>query len=284
MSYSNDPYDFDSASDAEMIGYPSPPSSPIGSPIAESPLIARSPLIAKSRKSPKNKSNRRSGPRYIPAPSHLTAKDIFEKHPNRLFYNNILKVALHYNNSQIDEKLQQLGYAKGLARARILSATRWIERHFKITSGGFLVALNLESNRSSVYRHVDVSLRDQVLLSHHAAKIEEAMAWVKKGGPRTPAPAPQPKPCSIAAIAPTNDTNKENESEATAASIFDIKLKKAQMSKTHVCPHLYCSCNFTTAKDNYTHIREVHFQAAESLIQRAKARQIAGHLGWVDLP
>lgn len=222
MSYSNDPYDFDSASDAEMIGYASPPSSPIESP------VARSPLVTKPRKSPKNKSNRRSGPRYIPAPSHLTAKDIFEKHSNRLFYNNILKVALHYNNSQIDEKLQQLGYAKGIARSRSLAATRWIEKHFNITSGGILVASNLESNFNGVYRHVEVSLRDQVLLSHHAAKIEEAMAWVKKGGPRTPAPAlPQSKPCNVAALAPTNDNNKENESEATAASIFDQKLQKA---------------------------------------------------------
>lgn len=124
MSYGNDPYEFDSSSDAEMFGYPSPPLSP-SSPIESS--VAWSALIAKPRRSSqKNKSNSRTDLRvsYVPAPSHLSAKEILEKHPNRLFYNNILKVALQYHNSQIEEKLPQLGYSKYIAYSRIVSATK----------------------------------------------------------------------------------------------------------------------------------------------------------------
>lgn len=283
MSYGNDPYQFDSSSDAEMFGYPSPPSSP-SSPI-ESP-VPRFPLTAKPRRSPqKNKRSRRTDPRisYVPAPSHLSAKEILENHPNRLFYNNILKVALHYDNSQIDEKLLQLGYSKYIAYSRIVSATKWIEKKFKITSGAFLVAFNRESNLNGIYRPVHVIPSDEILLSRNAAKIAEAMAWVKKGGPRTPtASSLLPGPRNVGALATKND-NKENDSEVTAASIFDKKLKKAQEAKTYPCPHLYCSCTFTTASDNCTHICEVHHQAAETLVQRAKDGQIAGPNGWVDL-
>lgn len=279
MFYTNDPYDFDSSSDAELIGYASPPSSPIASP------VARSPLVAKSRKSPQNKNIRRNGPRvsYIPAPSHMSAKDILEKHPNLLYHNNILKVALHYTNAQIDDKLVQLGYTKRIAYARILSATRRIEKHFNITSGAFLTAFNRESSLNGIHRPFHIYPRDQVLLSHHAAKINEAMAWIKKGGPRPPTASPSPKARSVALPVPSDD-NKENEVEITAASIFDEKLQKAQMPKTFVCPHIYCSCSFTTAKDNHRHIREVHYQAAEALVQRANDGQIAGPDGWVDLP
>lgn len=109
------------------------------------------------------------------------------------------------------------------------------------------------------------------------------MAWVKKGGPRIPfVSSPLPKPRNVAALATKND-NKENESKVTAASVFDKKFKKAQMLKTYPCPHLYCSCTFTTASDNYTHFCQVHHHAAETLLQRAKDGQIAGPYGWVDL-
>jgi len=230
-------------------------------------------------------SSSQSRPRvsYVPAPSHLSAKDLLEKHPNRLFYNNILKVALQYDNSQIDEKLMQLGYAKHIAYERIKSATRWIEKLYRISSGAFLVAFNRESNRNGIYRPVHENPKDEIMLARNAAKINEAMAWVKRGGSRIPTISPSPKSLTVAAPVST-DTSKADEAEPTAASIFDKKLKEAQSSKTYPCPHPYCSCTFTTANDNYKHICETHHQASETLVQRAKARQIAGPLGWVDLP
>lgn len=232
-----------------------------------------------------DKSSRQSAPRvsYVPAPSHLSAKEILEKHPNRLFYNNILKVALQYDNSQIDEKLMQLGYAKYIAYERIKSATRWIEKLYRISSGAFLIAFNRESNRNGIYRSVHESPKDEIMLARNAAKINEAMAWVKRGGPRVPTASSSPKSRTVTVPVSTND-NTEKEAEPTAASIFDKKLKEAQVSKTYPCPHPYCSCTFTTANNNYKHICEVHYQASETLVQRAKARQIAGSLGWVDLP
>jgi len=232
-----------------------------------------------------DKSSRRSSPRvsYVPAPSHLSAKDLLEKHPNRLFYNNILKVALQYDNLQIDGQLMQLGYAKYIAYDRIKSATRWIEKLYKISSGAFLIAFNRESNRNGIYRPVHESPKDEIMLVRNAVKINEAMAWVKRGGSRIATTSPSPESRRIVAPVSTN-ANTEKEAEPTAASIFDKKLKEAQASKYYVCPHPYCSCTFTTASDNYKHICEVHFHASETLVQRAKARQIAGPLGWVDLP
>ncbi|KAH0285149.1 hypothetical protein M436DRAFT_86034 [Aureobasidium namibiae CBS 147.97] len=279
MSCNNDSYDFDSSSDAEMIGYPSSPLSPIQHPVAKSPLVAQPCKTRKSGGSRKGAFRMTN----IPLPSHLSAKEIFENHPDRLHNNNLLKVALHYDNSQLYEKLCALGFVKQTLRYRMRSAIKWIEYEFKISSGAFGIAFNREATRNGVYRPVHENPRDDIILARNAAKISEAMAWVKRGGSRIPTTSPSPKSRTVAASVFTNDS-KENEAEPTAASIFHKKLDQAQVSKTYPCPHPYCSCTFTTANDNYKHICEVHYQASETLVQRAKARQIAGPLGWVELP
>jgi hypothetical protein len=187
-----------------------------------------------------------------------------------------LKVALYYDNHQIWEKLRYLVNPQGGFYDRVKRAIKNIETEFNMSSGAFLIAFNRESNRNGIYRRCYQDPKDVIILANNATKIAEAMAWVKRGGPRlvySVAPsahdAPQSRSARVVAMEIT-DVDSEQESERTP--------------QIYPCPHPYCSCTYTDDSSLYEHIRKIHHQNAEALVQRAKNRQVAGPDGWVDLP
>jgi hypothetical protein len=272
MSKSNETPNSDSYKDVEMTDRQQFQSSPTASSIARSPVATK----PRRKRQPRRENPGVSVIKRTPLPASVSAKQILEKYIDRLFFNNLLKVALYYDSSQICEKLRYLADPQAGLRARMRRAIAHIGTEFGMSKGAFYIAFNRESNRNGIYRPCYQDPKDEIVLANNATKIAEAMTWVKRGGPRlvntvTPSAhdVTQPKSPSVVAMEITDDAS-EKESEPTP--------------QIYPCPHPYCSCTYNNDSSLYEHIRKIHHQNAEALVQRAKNRQVAGPDGWVDLP
>lgn len=136
----------------------------------------------------------------VPLPAGLTAKNILEQHTQNLQYNNILKVGLQYSNQEIAKKIAEeatssnkrvSASASGIVK-RINTGIDFIEKEFGIDVGAFRTAYDTARKNNGVPIRGKEGVDDHVL-NANASKINEAMAWVKAGGPR-PAPAVAPAP------------------------------------------------------------------------------------------
>jgi hypothetical protein len=125
-----------------------------------------------------------------PLSPHLSAQQILKKYPDRLHCNNILKVALHYNNSSIANHLLGGAYAPAAVSRRIKAAIKWLASEFNIDDRALHTAFYRERILHGAYSPQRNDMFDDTLLAINAAKVKKAMAWVKKGGSRSTALAP----------------------------------------------------------------------------------------------
>ncbi|KAG9825928.1 hypothetical protein KCU98_g7335, partial [Aureobasidium melanogenum] len=134
----------------------------------------------------------------IPLRAGLSAKDILERHTDNLQYNNILKVGLRYSNQEIAKKVAEAAAgsnkkfstgASGVVK-RINTGIDFIEKEFNMDAGAFRTAYDTARKDNGISIRGKDGVDDQVLAAN-ASKINEAMAWVKSGGPR-PAAAVAP--------------------------------------------------------------------------------------------
>jgi hypothetical protein len=133
--------------DSEMTDYQQPRSSPIGNSVARSRALTKTGRTPKSRVKP-------MGPlriRQTPLPAHLSPQQILEKFPGRLYYNDLLKVALQYDNRRITDRVSRDSPTTGVCQ-RIAAATDWIESEFKTSRGAFHIAFDRECCRNGVNR------------------------------------------------------------------------------------------------------------------------------------
>lgn len=136
----------------------------------------------------------------VPLRAGLSAKDILERHTDNLQYNNILKVGLLYSNQEIAKKVAEAAVgstkkfstgASGVVK-RINTGIDFIEKEFGMDVGAFRNAYDTERKNNGIPIRGKDGVDDQVLAAN-ASKINDAMTWVKTGGPR---------PAVAAAVAP----------------------------------------------------------------------------------
>ncbi|KAH0021042.1 hypothetical protein KCU78_g6269, partial [Aureobasidium melanogenum] len=136
----------------------------------------------------------------VPLRAGLSAKDILERHTDNLQYNNILKVGLHYSNQEIAKKVAEAAAgsnkkfstgASGVVK-RINTGIDFIEKEFGMDVGAFRTAYDTARKNNGIPIRGKDGVDDQVL-AVNATKINDAMTWVKTGGPR-PAAAGSPAP------------------------------------------------------------------------------------------
>ncbi|KAH0261931.1 hypothetical protein KCU91_g13721, partial [Aureobasidium melanogenum] len=127
----------------------------------------------------------------VPLRAGLSAKDILERHTENLQYNNILKVGLHYSNQEVAKKVAEAAVssnkkfstgASGVVK-RINTGIDFIEKEFEIDVGAFRTAYDTARKNNGIPIRSKDGVDDQVLAAN-ASKINEAMTWVKSGGPR----------------------------------------------------------------------------------------------------
>lgn len=156
----------------------------------------------------------------VPLPAGLSAKDILDRHIDNLQYNNILKVGLNYSNQEIAKKVAEDAEGKnkkfstgasGVVK-RINTGIDFIEKEFDMDVGAFRTAYDTARKNNGIPTRGKDGVDDQILAAN-ASKINEAMAWVKAGGPRpaaTVAPAPVPTGYAPAATVPNNNQGHVN--------------------------------------------------------------------------
>ncbi|KAK6004356.1 hypothetical protein QM012_008218 [Aureobasidium pullulans] len=136
----------------------------------------------------------------VPLPAGLSTKTILEKHTDNLQYNNILKVGLEYSNQEIARKVAEDAVrqnkkastsSSGVVK-RINTGIDFIEKEFEIDVGAFRTAYDTARKNNGIPIRGKDGVDDQILAAN-APKINEAMAWVKAGGPH-PANAVAPAP------------------------------------------------------------------------------------------
>lgn len=138
-----------------------------------------------------------------PLSSHLLAKEILEKDSNRLYYNNILKVGLTSRNCEIADKLLVPDGVRNVTR-RINTAVGWIESELKMDRGAFHYAYHRERKLLGIWNYRYDSFNETILAAN-ANKINDAMIWIKRGGPRSVAfplasHAPRSEPPEIVVV------------------------------------------------------------------------------------
>ncbi|KAG9674809.1 hypothetical protein KCU95_g16505, partial [Aureobasidium melanogenum] len=156
----------------------------------------------------------------VPLRAGLSAKDILERHTDNLQYNNILKVGLQYSNQEIAKKVAEAAVgstkkfstgASGVVK-RINTGIDFIEKEFGMDVGAFRTAYDTERKNNGIPIRGKDGVDDQVLAAN-ASKINDAMAWVKSGGPRpvvAVAPAPVPTGYEPAFPAPNANSGSIN--------------------------------------------------------------------------
>jgi hypothetical protein len=255
--------------DFEMTDYQQPRSSPIGSSVARSRALTKTGRTPKSRVKP-------MGPlriRQTPLSAHLSPQQILEKFPGRLYYNNLLKVALQYDNRRITDRVSRDSPTTGVCQ-RIAAATDWIESEFKISRGAFRIAFDRECCRNGVNRfnHYDVPSEEKRLAAN-AAKINEAMAWVKSGGPR---PVPTPLPSSHGTSIDLTNTRlqQEHQSQSVLDHLVPVNTTapEEELPLIFLCPHPDCTGKFSKLPLLHTHILSNHLQNAGRLLKSASAQ------------
>ncbi|KAG9600879.1 hypothetical protein KCU77_g3106, partial [Aureobasidium melanogenum] len=152
----------------------------------------------------------------VPLRAGLSAKDILERHTDHLQYNNILKVGLEYSNQEIAKKVVEAAVgsnkkfstgASGVVK-RINTGIDFIEKEFDIDVGAFRTAYDMARKNNGIPIRGKDGVDDQVLAAN-ASKIDDAMAWVKSGGPRPAATAaPAPAPAGYAPVSSVPRTNQ----------------------------------------------------------------------------
>jgi hypothetical protein len=244
-------------------------SSPIGSSVARSRALTKTGRTPKSRVKP-------MGPlriRQTPLSAHLSPQQILEKFPGRLYYNNLLKVALQYDNRRITDRVSRDSPTTGVCQ-RIAAATDWIESEFKISRGAFRIAFDRECCRNGVNRfnHYDVPSEEKRLAAN-AAKTNEAMAWVKSGGPR---PVPTPPPSSHGTSIDLTNTcpQQEHQSQSVLDHLVRVNTTapEEELPLIFLCPHPDCTEKFSKMPLLNTHILSNHFQDAGQLLKSASAQ------------
>ncbi|KAG9966433.1 hypothetical protein KCU61_g1096, partial [Aureobasidium melanogenum] len=157
----------------------------------------------------------------VPLRADLSAKDILERHTGNLQYNNILKVGLHYSNQEIAKKVAEDAVgnnkkfstgASGVVK-RINTGIDFIEKEFNMDAGAFRTAYDTARKNNGISIRGKDGVDDQVLAAN-ASKINDAMAWVKAGGPR---PAAAVAPASVpAGYAPAPSIPNNNQGPVNA--------------------------------------------------------------------
>jgi hypothetical protein len=255
--------------DVEMTDYQQPRSSPIGSSVARSRTLTKPGRTPKSRVKP-------MGPlriRQTPLPAHLSPQQILEKFPGRLYYNNLLKVALHYDNRRITDRVSRDSPTTAVCQ-RIAAATDWIESEFKISRGAFRIAFDRECCRNGVNRfnHYDVPSEEKRLAAN-AAKINEAMVRVKSGGPR---PVSALLPSTHGTSINVTDNNLQQKHKLRSIPNLPVSAINETLEKelpcVYSCPHPECTGKFSKLPLLHTHILSNHLQNAGRLLQSASAQ------------
>jgi hypothetical protein len=254
--------------DVEMTDYQSQ-SSPIHN------FLVRPSIVTKSNATPKPKI-RRMGHlriRQTPLPAHLSAQQILENFPGRLYYNNLLKVALHHDNRRITDRVSRDSPTTGVGQ-RTVAATDWIEAEFEISRGAFRIAFDRECCRNGVNRfnHYDVPSEEKRLAAN-TARISEAMAWVKRGGPR-PISAPLPSTPGTSMDLTDNVSQQRHELQPIPdhpAPAINETLEK-ELPRVYSCPHPDCSEMFSKMPLLNTHILSNHLQNAGQLLKDASTQ------------
>jgi hypothetical protein len=127
----------------------------------------------------------------VPLAAGLSAKDILEHHTDNLQYNNILKVGLQFSNQDIAKKIAEEATgrnkhfsngASGIVK-RINTGIDYIEKEFNIDAGAFRTAYDRERKMNSIPTRGKDEVDDQTL-ADNASKINDAMMWIRAGGPR----------------------------------------------------------------------------------------------------
>lgn len=126
----------------------------------------------------------------IPLPAGLTADDILRSHKDQLQYNNILKVALVFDNHKIVTecksdslpKGQKIQHASAVVK-RINTAVNWIEEQYEMDTGAFRTAYDRQRRENAINIRGKEAVSDAVM-AVNSLKIELAMEWIKLGGPR----------------------------------------------------------------------------------------------------
>jgi hypothetical protein len=255
--------------DHEMTDYQQPRSSPFQS------SVARSRTLTKTGRTPKPKA-RRMGPlriRQTPLPAHLSAQQILEKFPGRLYYNNLLKVALHYDNRRIKDRIFRDERTSDISH-RVEVPTEWIESEFGITRGAFRVAFNREAPRNGVARFWRYDLPSEKNgLAANACRISEAMAWVKRGGPR---PASTALPSTSGTSIDLTDNNFQQKHELQPIPDHPVpainKSSEEELPRIYSCPHPDCTEKFSKMPLLNTHILSNHLQNAGQLLKDASTQ------------
>jgi hypothetical protein len=261
--------------DVEMTDYQQPRSSPIESSVARFRALTKTGRTPKPKGKPVGPCNMSKKLRVYrtPLPSHLSAQQILRDYPGRLYYNNLLKVALQYDNRRITDRVSRDSPTTAVCQ-RIAAATDWIESEFKISRGAFRIAFDRECCRNGVNRfnHYDVPSEEKRLAAN-AAKTNEAMAWVKSGGPR---PVPTPPPSSHGTSIDLTNTcpQQEHQSQSVLDHLVRVNTTapEEELPLIFLCPHPDCTEKFSKMPLLNTHILSNHFQDAGQLLKSASAQ------------
>jgi hypothetical protein len=197
----------------------------------------------------------------IPLPSHLSPRQILKNHPDRLFYNNLLKVALHYNNNKIAAHTVGLSDAVTTVIKRIRTAIEWIAFEFNIDDQTFHTAFNRERRLQGVYHWSHKDKVDETVLAINADKINEAMAWIKEGGPYS----------SLA-----TDTLKKVDQITTVTD------KTSKQPLIYACPHADCSERYRNTSLLKRHIQSRHPENSRMLLRYVETQMPFGCPGLIN--
>ncbi|KAI5274835.1 hypothetical protein E4T47_02132 [Aureobasidium subglaciale] len=168
--------------------------------------LPKAPISTSRNVATTNKPTRDTASRIVaqrtPLNADLTVDDVLNNYVDRLHYNNVLKVGLHYSNAEIAKKVHEADAAtkqkihdetlqkgaSGIVK-RINTAIKHIEDMLNIKSGAFRTAYDRERKLNNV----PIRGKDEVSdadLATFATQINGAMAWVQSGGPRPPTLVP----------------------------------------------------------------------------------------------
>jgi hypothetical protein len=261
--------------DVEMTDYQQPRSSPIESSVARFRALTKTGRTPKPKGKPVGPCNMSKKLRVYrtPLPSHLSAQQILRDYPGRLYYNNLLKVALQYDNRRITDRVSRDSPTTAVCQ-RIAAATDWIESEFKISRGAFRIAFDRECCRNGVNRfnHYDVPSEDKRLAAN-AAKINEAMVWVKSGGPR---PVSALLPSTHGTSINVTDNNLQQKDKLHSIPNLPVSAINETLEKelpcVYSCPHPDCTGKFSKLPLLHTHILSNHLQNAGRLLKSASAQ------------
>jgi hypothetical protein len=246
-------------SDVEMTDYQQPQLPATHNPVAGSPSVTNTDASPQPKACHKVYGVTPDALRLLktPLPSHLSPRQILKNHPDRLFYNNILKVALHYNNHKIAARLIGLSDAVKAVTGRINTAIKWVAFEFNIDDQAFRTAFNRERRLQGNYHWQQKDKFDETVLAINADKINKAMAWIKEGGPHP----------SLA----TDTLNKVDQpTRSTRSKTAPVKAPKQPL--IYACPHAACGRKYTKVAPLKTHILSEHFQDADELLQNVQTQ------------